>query len=76
IAAVMLDRKRSALALLQDQFPQHRLLTNCPACLNGLGRQRRTRPQHLAVALAAACDPTHWRQTAAAQLARAELIRI
>jgi FAD/FMN-containing dehydrogenase/Fe-S oxidoreductase len=76
IAAVMLDRKRFALAPLQDQFPQHRLLTNCPACLNGLGRQRRTRPQHLAVALAAACDPTHWRQTAAAQLARAELIRI
>jgi FAD/FMN-containing dehydrogenase/Fe-S oxidoreductase len=76
IAAAMLDRKRSELTSRLSNAPQHLLLTNCPACLNGLGRQRLTPPRHLAVALADACAPGNWRRTAARQLAQAELIRI
>jgi Fe-S oxidoreductase len=76
IAAAMLDRKRSELALALAASPRNLLLTNCPACLNGLGRQRDAHPQHLAVALAEACAPGNWRTTVVKQLARAELVRI
>lgn len=76
IAAAMLDRKRSALVPPLSNAPKPLLLTNCPACLNGLGRQQLTAPQHLAVVLADACGPGAWRLTAARQLAQAELIRI
>ncbi|MCJ8502195.1 DUF3683 domain-containing protein [Desulfatitalea alkaliphila] len=76
IAAAMLARKHAALAPLQAQHPEHHLLTNCPACLNGLGRQRNARPQHLAVALAQAGGGDNWRNTVIAQLAEGELIRI
>ncbi|KJS28894.1 MAG: FAD-linked oxidase [Desulfatitalea sp. BRH_c12] len=76
IAAAMLDRKRSELALALAAQPRDLLLTNCPACLNGLGRQRGIHPQHLAVALAEACAPGNWRKTVVQQVARAELVRI
>ncbi len=76
IAAAMLDRKRSALEpLLAGSSGQH-LLTNCPACLNGLGRHQFLAPKHLAVALADACAPDQWRKTAAEHLKGGELIRI
>ncbi|MBI5062416.1 MAG: (Fe-S)-binding protein, partial [Desulfatitalea sp.] len=74
IAAAMLARKRSALAPRLAEAPRHLLLTNCPACLNGLGRQVLTRPQHLAVALADASGGAAWRGIAARHLARAESI--
>ena len=76
IAAVMLLRKGSDPSLRQAQIPGSLLLTNCPACLNGLGRQPRIRPRHLAVALAEACVPGDWRKAAALRLAQAELVRI
>jgi Fe-S oxidoreductase len=76
IAAAMLARKRAALESLTARHPQHHLITNCPACLNGLGRQRLAPPQHLAVALADAGSRGDWRKEAARQLADAELIRI
>lgn len=76
IAAAMLARKRSELVPRLRNAPKPLLLTNCPACLNGLGRQQLISPQHLAVALADACAPGSWRQIAARQLAQAELIRI
>jgi Fe-S oxidoreductase len=76
IAAAMLARKRSELMPRLTQTPRPLLLTNCPACLNGLGRQALTRPQHLAEALAEACAPDTWRQSAAQRLSLAELIRI
>jgi Fe-S oxidoreductase len=75
IAAAMLARKRSALMPLLPQSSQHHLLTNCPACLNGLGRQRLTPPKHLAVALADTIDNNNWRQTAMDRLSAAELVR-
>ena len=76
IAAAMLARKRSALAPLATGHPQQHLLTNCPACLNGLGRQRLTPPQHLAVAMADACSEGTWRKETTHRLAQAELIQI
>ena len=76
IAAAMLARKRSALAPLATGHPQQHLLTNCPACLNGLGRQRLTPPQHLAVAMADACSEGTWRKETTHRLGQAELIQI
>ncbi|MFH1985043.1 MAG: DUF3683 domain-containing protein [Pseudomonadota bacterium] len=75
IAAAMLSRKRAALAARLTKSPMHPLLTNCPACLTGLGRQQLTAPQHLTVALADACDRKNWRNIATKRLACAELIR-
>jgi FAD/FMN-containing dehydrogenase/Fe-S oxidoreductase len=77
IAAAMLERKRAAFKALPDPSARLQLLTNCPACLNGLGRRHRVPPPlHLAVALAEACDPGNWKTTAVSLLARAELVRI
>jgi FAD/FMN-containing dehydrogenase/Fe-S oxidoreductase len=74
IASAMLDRKRAELQPRLADAPQHHLLTNCPACLNGLGRLQLTAPRHLAVALAEACASGRWRSIAAEHLARAELV--
>ncbi|MFZ1983331.1 MAG: (Fe-S)-binding protein, partial [Desulfatitalea sp.] len=74
IAAAMLARKRRELTSRSAGFPAHQLLTNCPACLNGLGRQALTPSRHLAVALAEACGGEDWRKVAARQLAAAESI--
>jgi len=76
IAAAMLERKRSALAPQFALDPMDQLLTNCPACLNGLSRLGLVAPKHLAVAMADACAPKDWRHTAVQHLKRAELIRI
>ena len=76
IAAAMLERKRSALAPQFALDPMNQLLTNCPACLNGLSRLGLVAPKHLAVALADACAPKDWRHTTVQHLKRAELIRI
>ena len=76
IAAAMLARKRESLVAGPDDPPgRPPLITNCPACLNGLGRQRGELPKHLSVALAEALDPLGWRASAAGWLARAERVR-
>ncbi len=76
IAAAMLARKRESLAALSAGMADHQaIITNCPACLNGLGRQRGVAPKHLSVALADALDLQGWKTEVAARLARAELIR-
>ncbi|MEW6077955.1 MAG: DUF3683 domain-containing protein [Thermodesulfobacteriota bacterium] len=76
IAAAMLDRKRTVLEPHATGFTgPHRLVTNCPACLNGLSRQRLIPPVHLAVALADARGGDNWRRWTMARLAHAEKIR-
>lgn len=74
IAAAMLEHKRSALQPHLTESSGYHLLTNCPACLNGLGRQQIAPPKHLAVALADACSRESWRKISIAQLAGAESI--
>ena len=74
IAAAMLERKKSALSEQMPKTGDALLLTNCPACINGLGRQQMTPPRHLAVALAQAHN-ADWKKIAAQHLAQAELIR-
>jgi Fe-S oxidoreductase len=76
IAAAMLGRKRSALEpYLSGITGPHHLLTNCPACLNGLNRQRLAPARHLTTALADAWGDENWRQWTSEKLGHGELIR-
>ena len=76
IAATMLNRKRSTVRAKQDvNKGQSQLITNCPACLNGLGRLAHTHPTHMAVALAGAIDSSHWRRMVLQRMALADRIR-
>jgi Fe-S oxidoreductase len=76
IAAAMFDRKQQSLA---EHGGQARttlpLITNCPACLSGLGRQKSWAPLHLATAMAQTVAPETWRRTVRRRMACAELIR-
>ncbi len=76
IAAAMFERKRRILTSRVSGAPEvPQLVTNCPACLNGLGRQRVGSCRHIAAAMADAVGPVDWKRRAAAQLAGSELIR-
>jgi Fe-S oxidoreductase len=76
LAAAMLARKRSSLMNAADRLAYgRRLVTNCPACLNGLGRLGYSPPQHVAVALAQSHAPGDWKGRAIDRLAQAETIR-
>jgi FAD/FMN-containing dehydrogenase/Fe-S oxidoreductase len=73
----MLHRKREALAEARQPGTDPVVLTNCPSCLQGLGRNRPLgfRPKHLAVALAETLSGPGWleafrREGAAAQRVR------
>jgi Fe-S oxidoreductase len=59
----MLVRKQVALALSEGVITETRpkILTNCPSCLQGLGRLAGVRPVHLAEALAMAMGGEHWK---------------
>jgi len=79
IAGKLFDRKeQELLAALAAQPPQAVaavLLTNCPACLQGLGRQERlgARVQHVAVRLAEAAS-ADWQARLRALAATAEVV--
>ena len=63
ITSAMLHRKRAALAEARAGRPdQTVLLTNCPSCLTGLGRNRDLgiEPRHIAVELARALSGPGW----------------
>jgi FAD/FMN-containing dehydrogenase/Fe-S oxidoreductase len=76
IAAAMYERKRKHLkqAVSEKTAPLH-MVTNCPACLNGLGRQQMVSCHHFTVVMANAVAEANWKETVAGQLAKAELIR-
>ena len=76
IAHKMLARKASALALVADPAAPAQLVTNCPSCLQGLGRNVRAgaKPVHLAVLLARAGGGDGWRDALAATMRRAEIV--
>jgi FAD/FMN-containing dehydrogenase/Fe-S oxidoreductase len=76
ISAAMLERKRASLMdTIAAASPGAQLISNCPACLNGLGRQRMAACRHLAVAVADAAGCGDWRVRVGRSLANAERIR-
>ncbi len=81
ISHQMLTRKTAALAAAAERHAGAAnggppVLTNCPSCLQGLGRQASVgiHPEHLAVTLAQHHGGSEWRATLAAQLAKAEVV--
>ncbi|MGC3996777.1 MAG: DUF3683 domain-containing protein [Anaeromyxobacter sp.] len=76
ITDAMLHRKRAALAPAVAAEPGRRIVTNCPSCLQGLGRSAShgARPVHLAVLLAEKLDGAAWREQALAATASAQAI--
>jgi FAD/FMN-containing dehydrogenase/Fe-S oxidoreductase len=72
----MLTRKKMALAPLADTNCPAPLVTNCPSCLQGLGRQDHpgATPVHLAVLLARALGGDDWSKALATHLQRAEVV--
>jgi Fe-S oxidoreductase len=72
----MLHRKREALAEAIGEGNHATVLTNCPACVQGLGRSREigVRPLHIAVALAEKLSGPEWKSEFAEMAARATAI--
>jgi hypothetical protein len=72
----MLHRKRGALEEAMRGRRGVTVLTNCPACVQGLGRNRPlgVEPEHLAVALAERMSGEGWLATFRAQAARAHAV--
>jgi Fe-S oxidoreductase len=73
ISDAMLHRKREALAEAMPDIGTATVLTNCPSCVQGLGRSRDlgVRPQHLAVVLAEKISGRAWMERFQAQADRA-----
>ena len=63
ITGQMLDRKRDALRTAMD-VSRRTVLTNCPSCIQGLGRNRDLgiQPKHIVVALAEKHGGAAWQQ--------------
>jgi FAD/FMN-containing dehydrogenase/Fe-S oxidoreductase len=70
----MLDRKREALAEVLNG-EKRTVLTNCPSCLQGLGRMRDIiKPMHIVVALAEKHSGPEWKKKFVAQASRATTV--
>jgi len=76
ITDAMLHRKREVLAEAIGEGQRATVLTNCPSCLQGLGRNRDmgVEPLHIAVALAEKLSGPDWKKQFLAQAARATAI--
>jgi Fe-S oxidoreductase len=77
IGVQLQDRKEAALKEALAEAPERKtLLTNCPACLQGLGRQERlgVKVSHLAVALAEAAGGVAWKKDLMRMASKAELV--
>ncbi|MGZ5049895.1 MAG: DUF3683 domain-containing protein [Methylobacter sp.] len=74
ISAAMLHRKRQSLAEAMPEKGQSTILTNCPSCMQGLGRNKGmgVTPQHLAVALAEKISGKSWLKVFKEQAAKAK----
>jgi len=77
ITDAMLHRKRAALAEAKRGEARATILTNCPSCLQGLGRNRPMGviPEHLAVAIAERMSGERWLEAFRAQAAKAHAVR-
>ena len=69
----MLQRKREALKESMGEETTAIMLTNCPSCVQGLGRNRElgVEPKHIAIALAEKRSGPDWMERFIAQAARA-----
>ncbi len=76
ITGAMLHRKRDAFVEAIGTGQKATVLTNCPACVQGLGRSRDVgvQPLHIAVALAEKLSGADWKKEFLAQAARATAI--
>ena len=81
LSGKMLDRKAEALgealgAVLPAAGKDPVMLTNCPSCVQGLGRQERlgVRAKHMAVELAEKTGGRDWMKNLAGALAAAEVV--
>ena len=77
ISDSMLHRKREALAEAKEgQKGPVTVLTNCPSCVQGLGRNRGQGivPQHLSVAVAERLSGKGWLEKVRAQVAKAHAV--
>jgi FAD/FMN-containing dehydrogenase/Fe-S oxidoreductase len=76
ITDAMLHRKRGALEAAMDGRRGVTVLTNCPSCVQGLGRNRPmgVEPKHLAVALAERMSGEGWLAAFRAVAARAHAV--
>ena len=76
ITDAMLHRKREAFVEAIGTAGKATVLTNCPACVQGLGRSRDVgvQPLHIAVALAEKLSGMEWKRQFLAQAARATAI--
>ena len=76
ITDAMLHRKRGVLEEALAGRRRATVLTNCPSCLQGLGRNRPmgVEPKHLAVALAERMSGERWLETFRAEAAKAHAV--
>ncbi len=76
ISHKMLKKKREALLPLVTAAEPRPFVTNCPSCLQGLGRQAHpgAEPVHLAVLLARTAGGKDWEKTLPRAFARAEIV--
>ncbi len=76
ITDAMLHRKRAALEEALQGRRGATVLTNCPSCVSGLGRNAAmgVEPKHLAVALAEKASGPRWLDAFRAQAARAHAV--
>ena len=77
IAGAMLKRKRDYLeAHIEPNGPEKTIVTNCPSCISGLGRNRGlgVTPKHLAVLLAEEMGGGNWQDELKTLVAGAEIV--
>jgi len=76
ISDSMLHRKQEAFAEVLHEHAARTILTNCPSCLQGLGRSRGMgiEPKHVTVALAEALSGPDWMRAFVAQAAKAKAV--
>jgi len=76
ISDAMLHRKQEALAEAVKEHGTRQILTNCPSCIQGLGRNRDEgfQPKHMAVAIAEAHSGPQWLEKFKAQAAKAKAV--
>jgi FAD/FMN-containing dehydrogenase/Fe-S oxidoreductase len=78
ITDAMLHRKRLAIAAEIEERPKERvILTNCPSCMQGLGRNAAlgVEPRHIAEELAERASGRGWLERFREQAARAVVVR-